>query len=194
MCQSCGWIGHRTISSLPAACAAGRQQGLARGHFEASAARWSDTAGLENGVRQHAVEASRAIVSGPIVSSSHIKEPTTDLIAAATGGEMGSGPVACRQIRPVAGVSRAWGTPNSAGAVKSWLEVEIDDAPLHSTGSIRKSTKRIRSTRKTASEGCRVQTAAKRTVSPGAGRVAVRSLSQKSHAPGLPSGRPTSAR
>jgi hypothetical protein len=49
---------------------------------------------------------------------------------------------------------------------------EIDDAPVGFHGVIRKSTKPIKSTRKTVSEGCRVQTAAKRTVSPGAGRAA----------------------
>jgi hypothetical protein len=65
-------------------------------------------------------------------------------------GRWGGLPVACRQIRPVAGVNRAGGHPNSAEAIKSWLETERSlTPPLHSTGSIRKGTKRIKSTRKT---------------------------------------------
>jgi hypothetical protein len=57
-CRTPGWTGHRK----PAACVAAEQKWLAKAYLDASAARLSDTAELENGLRQSAVEASRAIV------------------------------------------------------------------------------------------------------------------------------------
>jgi len=98
----------------------------------AFAAYLSDIAELENGLRQCAVGASRAIVSGPNVSSSHVKEPATGPIAAiATGGELGQS-LAVKSGRSPE--SAALGGTEQRGSGKSWIEIEIDDAPVASDG------------------------------------------------------------
>src|SRR6516225_3484185 len=65
--------------------------------------------------------------------------------------------------------------------VDTMLSGAGDINSLRIRSPLRESTEWIKSTRKTKSEGCRVQTAAKRIVWSGASRLAVRPLSQKSH-------------
>jgi hypothetical protein len=114
--QSEPWINILTVranapfaTGQPHALQTGKK-GWAKVHLDAAfAARLSDIAELENGLRQCAVETSRRIGPGSNVSSSHAKEPATGLIAAVATGAEGCSPVACRLVRPIAGVSRAGG-------------------------------------------------------------------------------------
>jgi hypothetical protein len=70
----------------------------------------SDTAELENAVRHHDVEASRAIVAGPMSSPHPPKNPTTGLITAVATGREGVGQLLAVKVGPIAGVTCAGGT------------------------------------------------------------------------------------
>jgi hypothetical protein len=109
----------------------------------------SDIAELENGLRQSTVETSRGIVPGSNVSSSYAKEPAIGPIAAvATGAGMG-----VRQLLAVnsqAGRLRQprQGAPSGRERREFGLGLRSMTPPLHLTGSIRKSTERMKSTGK----------------------------------------------